>query len=120
MRKDVSRVPAKNYQPDFISGREPLYTVPEAARLMKLARSTVWKLIRSDQLGYVLKAGLYRKVYHVPESALRAYENVRSAEEDLHEAKKANRRLVIHLGQVRDRLGGADSRKRRKKQKGSG
>ena len=107
------------YQPDFLSGREQLHTVPEAARLLGLSRSAVWRLVRDGVLGYVLKTGLYRKVYHIPASALRSYEHVRGAREKLKEAERANRRLIGGLEQLREKLGETERKKKTKRSKSS-
>ncbi|MFC1600984.1 helix-turn-helix domain-containing protein [Candidatus Sumerlaeota bacterium] len=105
MRSPKQTAGPQDYQPDFISGRERLFTVREAARRLGLSRSSIWSLIRRKRLGYVLKTGLYRKVYHIPESALRALEHVRQAKDELAEVEKANRRLIEHLALIRDQLG---------------
>jgi excisionase family DNA binding protein len=99
---------AQNYQPDFLSGRERLYTVDEAARRLELSHTSVRQLIRRGDLGYVLKVGLHRKVYHIPASALRACQAEREALRDLKRVRQANQRLVRHLALLRERLGEAD------------
>jgi hypothetical protein len=111
---------ADGYQPDFLSGREPLHTVPEAALLLGLSRSAVWRLVRDGQLGYVLKTGLYRKVYHIPASALRSFEHVRDARGKLKEAERANRRLIDRLSQLREKLGETDRKPKSGRSKSSG
>ena len=94
----------KSFQLDFISGHERLYTINEAAKKLKLSRTTVWGFVRKGELGYVLKTGFERKVYHIPTSALRAYEHIREAKRLLKHAEDANKRLGKYLQRLRRNL----------------
>ncbi|MBN1517482.1 hypothetical protein JXA32_13040 [Candidatus Sumerlaeota bacterium] len=96
---------AKDFQPDFISGRERMYTVHQAARRLDCSPTTVRSLIHLRRLGYLLKTGFERKVYHIPASAIRAYENLREAERALERERQANARLNRELQRLRDQLG---------------
>ena len=71
-----------------------MYTVDEVAEYLNLSNSRVRELIRRGELAYVLKNGYSRRVYHVSETALKVYSNLRSIRMKLKHAEKLNQKQL--------------------------